>query len=177
MKKILSMLLIALMMIPALTSCNSDDDPQVTELTPYVIFVDVTDGNQSLLNPNNPMNILNRPMTITVDGTTTNVAVPTTKPIFESASSRALPANWFGASVGVMTATGYPYIIIGEFEGQGKYEKTIILDLNGRTYTIKVFNDSRIEYGDQLTFNRKFYLDGHELNSSSGMFRIVIPNE
>lgn len=177
MKKILSMLLIALMMIPALTSCNSDDDPQVLELNPYVIFVDVTDGNQSLLNPNNPVNILNRPMTITVDGTTTNVAVPTTKPIFESTLSRALPANWFGASIGVMTATGYPYIIIGEFEGQGMYEKTILLEIDYHQYTIKVFNDSRIVNGDQMVFNRKFYLDGQELNSSSGMFRIVIPNE
>ena len=180
------------------------EDTRHYVFTPYSIMIDVLDEQgRSRLSPQHPQNILDKEITATMRGKTYTMRIvdpfvdddrtylPGGEPFSrytqeDIESGKSIPAVFYGLYISKSDAnpiykqefdtnTSHPYLALGQFHGEGKYEETIVFNIPGYTEPITV------EFARELTWeNREPYYKGYtRVNGSeqkSGIITIALPS-
>ncbi len=175
MKKLLSTLLLAILLIPV-TSCDSDspkldddNDYPIFDLTPVELCISLVDeqGN-SLLDESYDKNIVGAPITFSDEKDVYSVDWETYKkgsrycmPIFFGAMYRPILV-WNGVH---WDFSDEWEIGFGELDADKDYDRTITAHVCGQEFELRVTN--KIEWGNKRPLiTRKYYLDGKELEDN-----------
>lgn len=181
MKKLLSTLLLAILLIPV-TSCDSDspkldddNDYPIFDLTPVELCISIVDeqGN-SLLDESYDKNIVGAPITFSDEK-----EVYTVDWVYYKKNSRYCLPIFFGAMyrpILVWNGVHWDFsdeweIGFGQLDGAEDFDFTIKAEACGQEFELRVTN--KIEWGQGLPdIVRTFYLDGKPLKDNH--FTLVV---
>ena len=171
MKRIIELILLTSVCC-MLSSCNDEQERLIIDYTPVVLKVDVvnTQGD-NLLDESYAGNILDKELTITYKGNTTQIS--RTAPEALMPQSRALMPHWYGAFI--MSGENYwtvkpvePAIFIGEFDGGLSGTVALTLQLGDKSFDLSY--KAKV---NMLDVDRTFYIDGKK-NEGKDQYTIVL---
>lgn len=183
---------------------GSNGDGKQYVFTPYSIMLDIRDEQgRSRLSPQHPQNLLDKEMTATIRNKTYKFRIvdpfvdndktylPGGEPFSryteaDLISGQPVPAVFYGLYLSKSDAnpiykqeldksTSHPYLALGQFHGEGKYEETIVFNIPGYPQPIKV------EFARELTWTDdgpyyKGYTRMNGADQKTGTIGIVIPS-
>ena len=175
MKKLLSALLLALLLVPV-TSCDSDspkldddNDYPIFDLTPVELCISIVDeqGN-SLLDESYDKNIVGAPITFSDKKEVYSVDWET----YKKGSRYCMPILFGAMYRPILVWNGNHWdfsdeweIGFGQLDGAEDFDFTIKAEACGQEFELRVTN--KIEWGNKRPIiTRKYYLDGKELEDN-----------
>lgn len=152
-----------------LTSCNnSNENDKIWDFTPIVLYISVQDAEgNDLLNPDTPGNIADEKIVAQYGGKTYEKDIPVNQ-------TRAYLAHFNGLQT-YKNKNGKYFLTFGEFQGEKTYNnEQVIIKWNDNTESIIAFS-SKLTWDseDEPVFNRKFSLNGEQINEDSPIFLIT----
>lgn len=176
MKKLFSIpfiLVLALIPMLSLSSCDSDDPNNWPDIDYYPITFDISCVNSlglDLLDTETEGNIVNNDIRVLYDGEWYRLS----ESAWPEHASRTYFAQWHTPYIetvkapdGAMTKT----IRIGEIDGGKTATTDIILSIGNRSFNLSVTN--KVKPGT-LKVTRHYYLDGKKIDNDRGFYSIIL---